>query len=101
MGTILFTKDTPSTKNPNYIKRNVFIMYSSGQVKIEPASFRRIDAEILVFLPENSRNFITSRYNGDGLKEVFDGEHRLWIEILNRSFKDNIVIKKTSVSVFS
>ena len=77
MGTILFTKDTPSTKNPNYINRNVFIMYSPGQVKIEPASFRRIDAEILVFLPENSRDFITSRYNGDGLKEVFDGEHRL------------------------
>ena len=28
------------------------------------------------------------------MKEVFDREHRLWIEILKRSFEDQIVIKK-------
>ena len=43
---------------------------------------------------DNSSGFFTSRFNSDEVKEVFDGEHRLWIEILNRSFEDNIVIKK-------
>ena len=92
IGTILFKKDTASTKNPNHIKRIAFIIYSPRHIKVEPASFRRIDTEILVFLPNNSRGFITSRFNCDELKEVFDGEHRLWIEILNRSFEDNIII---------
>ena len=92
IGTILFKKDTASTKNPNLIKRIASIIYSPRRIKIEPASFIRIDTEILVFSPNNSRGFITSRFNGDELKEVFDGEHRLWIEILNRSFEDNIII---------
>ena len=94
VGTILFKKDTASTKNPKNIKRNVFIIYSPRHIKVEPASFRRIDTEILVFLPDNSRGFITSTFTGDELKEIFDGKHRLWIEKLNRPFEDNIVIKK-------
>ena len=81
-------------------KKNVFIIYSPRHIKIEPASFRRIDTEILVFLPNNSIGFITSRFNDDELKEVLDGEHRFWIEILNRSFEDNIVIKKKNSSSF-
>ena len=94
VGTIFFKKDTASTENPEHIKRNVFIIYSPRHIKVELASFRRIDTEILAFLPDNSRGFIISTYSSDELKEVFDGEHRLWIEILNRSFEGNIIIKK-------
>ena len=83
------------------MKKDVFIIYSPRHIKIEPASFRRIDIEILVFLPNNSIGFITSRFNDDELKEVLDGEHRFWIEILNRSFEDNIVIKKKKFFQFS
>ena len=83
------------------MKKDVFIIYSPRHIKIEPASFRRIDTEILVFLPNNSIGFITSRFNDDELKEVLDGEHRFWIEILNRSFEDNIVIKKKQFFQFS
>ena len=100
VGTIFFKKDTASTKNPKHIKRNIFIIYSPRHIKVELASFRRIDTEILAFLPDNSRGFIISTFSSDELKEVFDGEHRLWTEILNRSFDGNIIIKKTSLSVF-
>ena len=62
----------------------MFSSFIHQNIKIEPASFKRIDTEIVVFLPDN----------GDELKKVFDGEHRLWIAILTRSFKDNIVMKK-------
>ena len=81
------------------MKKNVFIISSPRYIKTEPASFRRIHAETIVFLSEKSNGFITSRFNGDELKRLFHEEHRLWIEILNRSFVDNIVIKKTSLSV--
>ena len=93
VGTNLFKKDTAPTKNPKHIKRNVFIIYPPRHIKFEPATFRRIDTEIQVFLPDNSRRFISSRVNGDELKEVFDEGHRLWIKILNRSFEDNIIKK--------
>ena len=63
----------------------MFQSFIHQNIKIEPASFKRIDTEIVVFLPDN----------GDKLKEVFDGEHRLWIAILTRSFKDNIVMNKS------
>ena len=95
--TILFKKDTASTKNSKHMKKNFFIIYSPRHIKIEPASFRRIDTEILVFLPNNSIGFITSRFNDDELKEVLNREHLFWIEILNRSFEDNIVIKKKTI----
>ena len=81
------------------MKKKFFIISSPRYIKTEPASFRRIHAETIVFLPEISNGFITSRFNGDELKRLFHEKHRLWIEILNRSFVDNIVIKKTSLSV--
>lgn len=67
-GIVLFKKDVQTLKNPKHMKRNVFIIYSPRHIKIEPASFRRIDAEIVVFLPANSTGSITSRFNGDELK---------------------------------
>ena len=81
---ILFKKNTPAAKNPRHLKRNAFIIHSPRHIKIEPASFRRIDTEIIVFLPKNSNGFITSEFNGDKLTEVLDGEHRLETELLNR-----------------
>ena len=70
-------------------------------IKVELGSYRRIDIEVAVFLSPNSNGFITSRFNGDELKEVFEGKHHLWIEILNRSFEDNIVVKKKQAFWFS
>ena len=84
---ILFKKDAHTIKNRKHIRRNVLIIYSPTHIKIEPASYRRIDNEIVVFLP-------------DKLKEILESEQRLWIEILNKSFDDNIVILKKNLSVF-
>ena len=94
MATILFKNDTTAIKNPRHMKKNVFIIYSPKDVKVELGSYRRMDIEVAVFLSPNSNGFITSRFNGDELKEVFEGKHHFWIEILNRSFEDNIVVKK-------
>ena len=88
---ILFKKDTTAIKNPRNMKKSVFIIYLPIHIKVEPASYRRIDTELLVFLPSNSNDFITSRFNWDELKEAFEGQHCLWIETLDRSFEDNII----------
>ena len=51
-GTILFKKDSCEVKNPQHIKRDDFIVYSPRHIKIGPASFRKIDREIVVFYPK-------------------------------------------------
>ena len=45
-------------------------------------------------LPTNSEGFLTSKFRGDKINEIFNEKHRLWVEILNKSFKDHIEIKK-------
>ena len=70
------------------------MLYSPRQLKIEPTSFRKIDTEVTAFLPTNSKGFVTSKFRSDEIKELFNGKHRLWVEILNKSFEDTIVIKK-------
>lgn len=50
---IMFEKDIKGGKNPKHLQRNVFIFYSPWQVKIEPASWRKIHTEVAAFLPTN------------------------------------------------
>ena len=70
------------------------MLYSPRQFKIEPASCKKIDTEVTAFLPTNSKGFLTSKFRGDEIIELFHGKHRLWVEIINKSFEDYIKIKK-------
>ena len=91
---ITFEKDKKGVKNPRHLQRNVYILFSPCQFKIEPASYRKIDTEVNTFLPKNSKVFLTSKFRGDEINELFHGKHCLWVEILNKSFEDHIEIKK-------
>ena len=71
----------------------MLLLFICHDIKVEWATYRRIDKEVFVFLPTNSRGFITSKFNVDELKEVFEGAQCLWIEMLNRSFEDTIINK--------
>ena len=56
---IIFEKDNFSVKNPKHLQKNVFITYSPWAIKIEPATHMKIDMEVTVFLPQNSKGFLT------------------------------------------
>ena len=47
------------------------------------------------------KGFLTSRFRGDKINELFNGKHRLWVEILSKSFEDHIEIKKRTTVRFS
>ena len=57
---IIFEKDSASVKNPKHLKRNVFIIFLPRTVKIEPATCRKIDSEVVAFLSQKSKGFLTS-----------------------------------------
>ena len=90
----MFEKDNKGAKNPRHLQRNVSMLCSPHQFKIEPASCKKIDTEVTAFLPTNSKGFLTSKFGGDKINEVFNEKRRLWIEIIKKSFKDHIKIQK-------
>lgn len=52
---------------------------------------RKIDTEVIVSLPEKSKVF-TSKFREDKINEIGSRQHRLWIEIINKSFTESIKI---------
>ena len=90
---ILLEKDSKTVNNPKHLQGDVFSLYSSRKFTIEPAANEKIDT-VTAFLPKISREFITSKFRTDEINELFYGKHRLWLEILNKCFQDNIEIKK-------
>ena len=71
------------------------MLYSPGEVNIDPATYRKIDTEVAAFLPQNLKGLHTSKVGGDKINELFHGKHRLWVEILNKSFEDLIEIGRS------
>ena len=80
---IIFEKDSASIKNPKHLKRNVFIIFSPRTVMIEPVTCRKIDSEVVAFLPQKSKGFLTSVCREGKINKLFSGKCRLWVEILN------------------
>ena len=63
---IILKRSLANVKKSKHLKKkNVFILYSPRTVKIEPATSKRIDTEIIVSLPKNSKGFVTSIFRGD------------------------------------
>ena len=50
----------------------------------------------IVFLPKNSKGFVISVFRGDEIIEFNGEQRRLWVEILNKSYKETIEIKKNN-----
>ena len=54
----------------------------------------KIDTEMVVFIPKNSKGFFTSIFREDEINDICCQKQRLWIEILNKSFEETLEIKK-------
>ena len=93
---IILKRSQANAKKPKHLKKNVIILYSPRTVKIEPATSKRIDTEIIVSLPKNSKGFVTSIFRGDEISEFNSDQQRLWVEIFNKSYEETVEIKKNN-----
>ena len=93
---IIFKMSNRGVRNPKHLRKNIFIIYSSKKVKIEPSTCLNIDTEIILSLPQKSNGFVASIFSGDEVNELRQKKQRLQIEILNKSFEDTIEIKRHS-----
>ena len=91
---IILERSQANVKKPRHLQGH--LLYSPRTVKIEPGTWKRIDTEIIVFLPKNSKGFVISVFRGDEIIEFNGEQQRLWVEILNKSYKETIEIKKNN-----
>ena len=54
----------------------------------------KIDTEMVVFIPKNSKGFFTSIFREDEINDICCQKQRLWIKILNKFFEETLEIKK-------
>ena len=78
---IIFKRDDSNIKKPYHLKNNFFLLYAPRNVLIKPAEFSRTDSGIIAFIPNNSRDFITSKVREDEINKIWSGEQRLRVEI--------------------
>ena len=76
------------------MKKYIFIIYSPRTVKTDLATNIQIDTELVLFLPQKSKEFITSISRGDEINELCSEKQHLWIEILNKSFGETVEMKR-------
>ena len=56
----------------------------------------KINSGVLAHIPENVRSFLTSKFREDEINEIWSGEQRMWVEILNKFCELPIEIKKAA-----
>ena len=91
---------TQELKKPHHVTINVFALYAPKKINIDPATSQKTDTEIIVLLPKNSPGFVTSKFREEEIHEFNAKKRRLWVEILNKSYEENIEIKKNSAIGF-
>ena len=85
----IFEKFSSSFKKPKHLKKQRFSLSAvRGKLKIEPAISMKIDLEMVVFLPQNSKGFLIWIFQGNKINESYCQKQRLWIEMLNKFFKE-------------
>ena len=97
---IIFKWDNARVKKPEHLQKNIFLVCSPRTVTEKPATCIKIDTGITLILPKKAKAFITSKFRGDEIFEIHQETERLWIEILNKSYRKKLKIDKNSVLGF-
>ena len=58
------------------MKNNVFLLFALRNIKVEPTEFQQIGSEILAFITENARGFVTSKFRENEINEIWNGNQR-------------------------
>lgn len=93
---VIFTKDNQTAKKPQHLNKNIFIIFSPKTVTVEAASCTKIDTKIVLNLPKKAKAFLASKFRGHGIYEINNNENRLWIEVLNTSYTEDLKINRNT-----
>ena len=93
---VIFERDNQRVKKPMHLQKNIFITYSPRSVTVETASSTKIDTNIILKLPKKAKAFLATKFRGHDICEI-NNRKRLWIELLNTSYTEDLKIEKNSI----
>ena len=74
-------------KRPRKSVGNIITIYSLKKFNIEKAATVTIDTELILEVPEESREFLATKFTGQQIKKTTGPKNkRLWITLLNESY---------------
>ena len=96
----VFKRDNKNFKKLRHLKNLVSLLHAARNIKICPMQYEMEDTKVIVSLLENFQGYFTSKFRTDEIEEIFFGEQRILISILNKSLTENIEIKTKSMLGF-
>ena len=96
----VFKRDNKNFKKLRHLKNLVSLLHAPRNINICPMQYEMEDTEVIVSLLENFQGYVTSKFRTDEIEEIFCGEQRILIGILNKSLTENIEIKTKSMLGF-
>ena len=97
---VFFERDNQRVKKPKHLQKNIFIIYSPRTVTIETASCTKIDTNIILKLQKQAKAFVATKFRGHEIYEINNEKKRLWIEVLNTSYTEELKINKNNILGF-
>ena len=90
--------DNIKLKKPTRSRNNIFKIYLLKNTCIECADTLTIDTELIIKLPENSKDYLATKFEGKKIEEIIGPKkQRLWLTLLNGSYFEKYKIKKGDV----
>ena len=87
--------DNIKLKKPTRSRNNIFKIYLLKNACIECADTLTIDTELTIKLPENSKAYLATKFEGQKIEEIIGPKkQRLWLTLLNESYFEKYKIKK-------
>ena len=87
-------------KKPEHLKNSIFIIYSPRTITVETVTCNKIDTNITLILPKKAKAFVISKFRGEKIYEINSETQRLWIEILNKSYQEELKIRRNTALGF-
>ena len=90
--------DNIKLKNPTRSRNNIFKIYLLKNGCLECADTLTIDTELTIKLPEDSKAYLATKFEGQKIEEIIGPKkQRLWLTLLNESYFEEYKIKKGDV----
>ena len=99
---VMFEKDSQGLNKSQHLQGKIFIIYSPRTVTLEIANCTKVDTNIILNFWKKAKAFVISKFRGDEIYGINNDKTRLWVEVLNTSYTEDLKIKEKIVSlVFS
>ena len=98
MSTFEIIRDSKSIKKPQFLLNNALKIFARKKLKFKSAEYTEHDSRIVVNCPDNITAYYCSL--NTEFKKLEPGKTRIYLRLLNPSFKDTLTVEKQGMIRF-